>query len=63
MDFNEAQFEAYSEWAETDLLWGKGMFNWCRSYTKEEWEQPAFLKFDELDEEVMNNHPLCKFGG
>lgn len=63
MDFDEAQFEAYSEWADKELIWGKGMFNWCRAYTKKEWEKPAFIKFNELDEEVMNNHPLCKFGG
>ena len=61
MDFDEAQFEAYSEWAETELIWGKGMFNWCRSYTKEEWKKPSALKLeDEID---VSNHPLCKFGG
>jgi hypothetical protein len=38
---DEDTFEAYSQWAEDELIWGKGMFNWCRAYSKEEWEKPA----------------------
>lgn len=63
MDFDEMQIDAFTEWAETELIWGKGMLNWCRAYSKEEWEQPAVLKFNDFDEEVMNNNPLCKLGG
>lgn len=33
----EIEFITYSEWAENELVWGKGMYNWCQSYTKEEW--------------------------
>lgn len=32
-------FESYAEWANDELVWGKGMFNWCRAYTQEEWER------------------------
>ena len=25
-------YEAYVEWANDELVWGKGMFNWCRNW-------------------------------
>lgn len=31
MDENE--FEIYCEWAETELLWGKGCYNWRRNWS------------------------------
>lgn len=47
MDENE--FANYAEWAEQELLWGKGMFNWCRAYTKEEWQNHKQLcDYDKL---------------
>ena len=48
--------ETYAEWAETDLVWGNGMFNWCRFYTKEEYKPKL-----EDDQEILN-HPLNSFG-
>lgn len=46
---DENDFEIYSEWAEQELVWGKGMYNWCRSYSKEEWEKQKLLcNYDEL---------------
>lgn len=61
MEFDEAQYEAYNEWAETELIWGKGMFNWCKSYTKDDWKKPSIFKSEnEID---VSNHPLCRFGG
>ena len=60
MDFNEAQYEAYCEWAENELVWGKGMFNWCRAYSIEEWKRQPILTDNKID---VSNHPLCKFGG
>lgn len=38
---NEDEYLYYNEWAENELLWGKGMYNWCRAYNKEYWESPA----------------------
>lgn len=64
MDFDETQFETYAEcyaeWAETELIWGKGMFNWCRIYTKKEPKEIPFITPENID---IDNHPLCKFGG
>lgn len=31
----------YTEWAEEELIWGKGMYNWCRAYSQEEWEKES----------------------
>lgn len=52
MDFDETEFEIYSEWAENELIWGKGMFNW-RRLPKE--EKPMNYEICE--------HPFCTFGG
>lgn len=27
-------FEHYCEWADEELVWGRGMFNWCRDWTQ-----------------------------
>ena len=56
MCFDENEFEAYCEWAETDLVWGKGMYNWCRLKEEEGYK----IVNDDID---VSNHPLCKFGG
>lgn len=24
----------YNEWADEGLVWGRGMFNWCRDWTQ-----------------------------
>ena len=45
----ENEFENYSEWAEQELVWGKGMYNWCRFYSKEERKnQKQLCDYDEL---------------
>ena len=49
---NETEFEAYSEWAETDLIWGKGMYNWS-------FKGHRGTVTDDID---VSNHPLCQFG-
>ena len=46
---DEFEFENYSEWAEQGLIWGKGMYNWCSSYSKEKGEkQKQLCDYDEL---------------
>lgn len=46
---NENEFENYSEWAEQELIWDKGMYNWCRSYSKEDQKKEKQLcDYDEL---------------
>lgn len=57
---DEEMFEAYSQWAEECLVWGRGSGNWCRAYTKEEWEKPSMFKYD--TNEIDDNHPLIQFG-
>ena len=56
---DEELFEAYCDWAEECLVWGRGSGNWCRAYSKEEWENPPMYKYN-FDEEF--DHPLCRFG-
>ena len=49
--YTETEFETYCEWAETDLVWGKGMYNW---------RIPRYhTKLDNID---VSDHPLCQFG-
>lgn len=47
-------FESYCSWAEECLIWGRGSGNWCRAYSKEEWESPSMFKpskeYDEITE-------------
>lgn len=43
---DEFEFETYSEWAEDELVWGKGMYNWCKAYSREEYD---------------NHHPICDY--
>lgn len=50
---NETEFAEYSEWAETDLVWGKGMFNWRIKDVNQR------LIDDDID---VSEHPLCQFG-
>lgn len=38
--------EIYNEWANDELIWSKGQFNWCRAYSKEEWENRKCIKDD-----------------
>lgn len=57
---DEEMFEAYSQWANDNFIWGKGLGNWCRAYAKEEWKKPPMFKY-EFNEE-LNDHPLCTFG-
>lgn len=44
---DEEIFSTYAEWANDDLVWGRGQYNWCRAYSKEEWEKPALFTYDE----------------
>ena len=38
---NEDEYIYYNEWAENELLWGRGMYNWCRAYDDNYWNSPA----------------------
>lgn len=39
---DEEVFENYSEWAEDELVWGKGMYNWCRYFNSSPMEYKDF---------------------
>lgn len=43
---DEDMFETYTEWANDELVWGRGQFNWCRAYSHAEWEKRQSLKDD-----------------
>lgn len=46
---DEQQFDTYTEWAESELIWGKGLYNWTRAYSLQEWQRPPlFNDYDEL---------------
>lgn len=50
---DELEFEIYSEWAENELVWGKGMYNWCRSYIKGDCENDKpFLNYEDKNIEI-----------
>ena len=49
--FDESFMECYAEWAEQELVWGRGMYNWGKT-THTRIETP----------EIDDNHPLCQFG-
>ena len=51
--FDENFMECYAEWAEQELVWGKGMYNWTRTNHK---------RIDTETSEIDDNHPLCQFG-
>lgn len=40
---DEDIFECYSEWANDELIWGRGNNNWCRAYSLEEWNSKKRL--------------------
>jgi hypothetical protein len=44
---NEEDFELYSQWAEDELVWGKGMYNWCRYYSEDEKYRTSFLDYND----------------
>lgn len=44
----EEIFQTYSEWAQDELVWGKGMYNWCRAYSREEYDSYSMCDYDEL---------------
>lgn len=35
-DIDENVFCSYSEWANDELVWGKGRYNWCRDFKSRE---------------------------
>lgn len=39
---DEEIFETYSEWADDELIWGKGMYNWCRYFKSAPLELTGF---------------------
>lgn len=43
---DEDQYVSYCEWAESELIWGKGMYNWRR-----EFEYPP-MNFEGFDDEL-----------
>lgn len=43
--------EAYNQWANDELIWGRGQYNWCRAYSKEEWENTPVFKYD-FDDDI-----------
>lgn len=58
--FDESFMECYNEWANDELIWSRGQFNWCRAYSKDEWERKPSQY---VKSEVPEDHPLCQFGG
>ena len=45
----EEDYISYCEWADDELIRGRGENNWCRAYSKEEWsKEPMFDDYDEL---------------
>ncbi len=44
---DEETFIYYSEWANDELVWGKGMFNWCR-----DWSQTPSSILSDIDENI-----------
>lgn len=44
--FDEEYHEAYNQWANEELIWGRGQFNWCRAYSKDQWEKQKSFKDD-----------------
>lgn len=53
---HEDIIENYTEWANDELIWGKGLYNWTKAYSLEEWAKAPLFKYEELE------HPLCRFG-
>lgn len=33
-ELEQESYHLYNEWADEGLVWGRGMFNWCRDWTQ-----------------------------